>query len=98
MSDLIAIIDFRDLRALRVECAQCRASFSVPSPDGVRIPHACPTPGCRARWDSFAQEGFIQNVETLLNLISWWQTREGPKPFDIRFEMSAAAILQMRQM
>jgi hypothetical protein len=93
MSELIAVLDLQDLRGLRIQCTGCGASVLVSGGNGWTIPRACPTSGCRVRWDSFGQENIVNNAQQLLNLLSFWSTYPAEKkPFEIRFEVSPSAL------
>jgi hypothetical protein len=91
-AERVVAIDLSELKAIKLQCPQCRASVAVPIAriEALSIPAACP--GCSAEWRRGPQE-----IETSLNNIvhalnTWRRIESDLKPaFELRFEMSSLA-------
>jgi hypothetical protein len=86
-------IDLSELKAIKLQCPQCRASVAFPIAriQALSIPAACP--GCSAEWrgGSHEIEVSLNNIVHALN--TWRRVESDLKPvFELRFEMSALGV------
>ena len=80
------LIELKDLKAVRIDCAACGAAVSFRLKDWQTIPTECP--GCRVSWHHGEQDDRFKTLSRFsVSVRAMRAMTEQDTPFRLRFEM-----------
>ena len=80
------LIELKDLKAIRIDCASCGAAVSFRLKDWQTIPTECP--GCRVSWHHGEQNDRFKTLSRFsVSVRAMGVMAEQDTPFRLRFEV-----------
>lgn len=77
-----------DLRAIRIECSQCRATTLVQLDQPFKLPNNCPV--CRTEFRKLLSGVEVEVAHSMIEAIKTWRRIESDRrpAFTLRFELA----------